>query len=154
MKGLWKSGKFMNGSYTVEAAAVVSLTVLVLGALIICSFYLHDRVVLQGAACEAAAVGSSFASDSERSAALAAAGKRITANRLLGSRNVSSSTSAGSGGVTASWEAIYPVPGFAMKYLTGNRIEISQSWSCKVSDPADTIRKIRGIGDLLTGGDS
>ena len=40
----------LKGSYTVEAAAVVSITFLVLASMLIGMFYLHDRAVFQGAA--------------------------------------------------------------------------------------------------------
>lgn len=144
---------YQKGSYTVEAAVIMSLTFFVLVSLIICTFYLHDRVVMQGAACEAAAAGSNFAAADDGSKAALAVKKQMTAGRLLGSRNLQGSTAAGSREATAAWNAVYPVPGFVMKYLTKNSLSIHQTWTCKIPDPSDTIRKIRGAGELLTGGD-
>lgn len=143
----------LRGSYTVEAAAVVCITVLVLAALIICTFYIHDRAVFQGAACEAAAAGSNFMTDAERKAAAAAVKKKITASRFLGSRNLSGSVATGQKEVRAIWTAAYPVPGFAARYLSGGRLDIQKAWTCRIFDPADAIRKIRGVGELLTGGE-
>jgi hypothetical protein len=147
-RGYWK------GSYTVEAAIIVSITVFVLGALIISSFYLHDRAVLQGAACEAAAVGSIFATEEERSEAAASVRESVTVSRLLGSRNLSGYATTGTSQSISSWSADYPIPGFAARYLMGNQLHISTSWTCKILDPADTIRKIRGVASLLNGGDN
>jgi hypothetical protein len=141
-----------KGSFTVEAALVVSVTIFVLAALIICAFFVHDRAVLQSAACEAAAAGSNFASAEDRSAAAASVKKRISAERLLGSRNLEGYAATGTKEATASWSASYPVPGFVMNYFADNQLPISVAWSCRIQDPADTIRKIRGAAELLTGG--
>lgn len=145
---------YLKGSYTVEAAVVVSLTFLVLASLMIGAFYLHDRVVLQGFVCEMAAAGSNFMTEAERKEAMGEVKKRLNANRFLGSRGLSGNAAAGKKEAAASWQAVYPVPGFAVKYISGNLIDIRQNWTCKIPDPADTIRKVRGIGDLLTGGES
>lgn len=142
------------GSFTVEAAIVVSITVFVLGAFLIGTFYVHDRSVLQSLACEAAAAGSIFCTDKERSAAAKEVEKTVTAGRLLGSRGLDGYTAVGNSESRAAWSAVYPVPGFAAGYLAGNQLPISTSWNCKIIDPADTIRKIRGASELLMGEDS
>lgn len=144
----------LKGSYTVEAAIVVSVTFLVLASLIIAVFYLHDRAVFQGIVCEAASAGSNFMTDEERKEAAGAVGKRVVSSRFLGSRDISGNAAAGEKEATASWRAVYSVPGFAIKFIAGNRLPIQRTWTCRIFDPADSIRKIRGIGTLLTGGDS
>lgn len=142
----------MNGSYTVEAAVVLSVVFLVMASLIISAFYLHDCSVCQSAACEAAAAGSNFFRQKDRSAAAAAVKNQFGKERLLGSRNLSGNTSAGKREVSAQWKAVYPVPGFAMKYFTGGRLEIQASWKCREINPADAIRKIKGAANVLAGG--
>lgn len=139
------------GSATVEAAVVMSVTVFVLGALIIAAFYVHDCSVLRSQACEAAVAGSIFFTEEERSVAAGKVEKLVTAGRLMGSRGLSGHAEAGSTQSTAAWQAVYPVPGFAAKYLVGNELHISASWTGKIADPADTIRKIRGASELLLG---
>lgn len=156
---VWK--KFWNrqrmqawkGSYTVEAAAVVSITVMVLAALILVSFYAHDRAVLQSFVCEIASVGSNYATESERTTGINAAKSQVSASRLLGSKNLSGSAQAGEDEVTASWSAAYPVPGFAVEYLAGGELSVSTSWTSEIADPTDMIRLIRGAEKLITGGD-
>ena len=143
----------LKGSYTVEAAAIVSITFLVLASMLLGMFYLHDRAVFQGAACEAAAAGSNFATEAERKKAAGEVAKRLKKGRFLGSRGITGGAETGSGKTTASWQAGYPVPGFAMKYLSGGRLGIDVSWSCGMTDAADMIRKIRGVGALLAGGE-
>lgn len=142
----------MKGSYTVEAAVVMSLVFFVLGALILASFYIHDRAVLQGFICEITAAGSNFATEKERQEAVTNVKKQITAKRFMGSRSLSGNASAGKKEVSASWSAVFPIPGFAMKYLNGNQLKIEKKWTGKVVDPAEIIRKVRGADKFITGG--
>ncbi|MCD7884420.1 MAG: hypothetical protein LUI87_12060 [Lachnospiraceae bacterium] len=143
-----------KGSYTVEAALVVSITFLVLASLVIGTFYLHDRVVFQSMVCEIASAGSACATESERKSAVSVLKGEVSASRFLGSRDISGSASVGENEVTASWSAGYPVPGFAMNYLAGNELPIEVSWTSKIVEPVDTIRLIRGAGELITEGDN
>ncbi|MCD7819837.1 MAG: hypothetical protein LUH07_12440 [Lachnospiraceae bacterium] len=145
--------KSWKGSYTVEAAAVVSITFLVLASLVIGAFYVHDRAVLQSLVCEIAAAGSCFSEEDDRSDAVAAVKEQITASRFLGSRELSGNVSSGAAEVSVEWSASYPVPGFAMNYLAEGELAVTASWSSQIVDPAGFVRLIRGAGELLTIGD-
>ena len=145
--------KYLKGSYTVEASIILSITFFVLAACIICTFYLHDRAVAQGASCEAAQTGSNFMKPEENRKAADAVKNKNTAERFMGSRNLTANVAIGEKEVTAVWQGTFPIPGFAAKYLFGNEQDIQKSWTCQKTDPADTIRKIRGLGALLTGGE-
>ena len=153
MKKHQKYQKYLKGSYTVEASIVVTMTMVVLAALILCTLYIHDRAVMQALVCEAASVGSSFATDKERKEAAQEVAGRLNEERFLGSRKLEGSAATGSREVTVLWNAEYPVPGFAASYLTEGKFDIRKKWTCKILNPADTIRKIKGAGELLTGGD-
>ena len=144
---------YLKGSYTVEASLVITIIMFVLAALIFCTFYIHDRATLQAMVCEAAAVGSSFATDEEREEAVQKVVGGIEAGRFLGSRNLNGNVAMGKKEITVLWNTEYPVPGFAAKYLAEGKLEARKSWTCKILDPADTIRIIKGAGELLTGGD-
>lgn len=143
----------LRGSYTVEGALVFSMTFFILAALLIVTFYVHDRAVIQAVTCEAASAGSNFLTAKERSATAAKVKKQLGQKRLLGSRNLSGNAAAGSKEVVASWKAVYPVPGMVMKYFSGSQLRIQTQWNGKILKPSDTIRKIRGAGALLGGGD-
>lgn len=136
-----------------EGALVFSMTFFVLAALLIAAFYVHDRAVIQAVTCEAASVGSNFITQEEGSSAASRVKKQMKAKRLLGSQGLSGNAAVGTKTVTASWKAAYPVPGMVMKYLAKNRLQIQTGWTSKILEPADIIRKIRGAGELLTGGD-
>lgn len=143
----------LQGSYTVEGALVFSITFFILAALLIVTFYVHDRAVIQAVTCEAASTATNFLTSKERSAAAAKAKKQLGQKRLLGSRNLSGNAAVGSKEVVAAWKASYPVPGMVMKYLSRNVLQIQTQWNGKITKPSDTIRKIRGAGALLSGGD-
>lgn len=150
-KGLkqMKERKGFCGSYTVEAAAVVSLTFLVLGALIIAVFFAHDRAVAQGMVCEAAVEGSNFMTSEERTEAAAKVRESISQERFLGSRSISASTGVGEKTSSASCNASFPVPGLFMKFLSGGSLDLHCTWSSEFLDPTDVIWKIRGAEMVL-----
>ena len=137
-----------QGSYTVEAAAVIPLVFLVLAALLICAFYVHDSGVFQSMACEAGAVGSNFITAKERQKAVKEMRAQAKSSRFLGSRGISAAVSAGERAVDAS----YPVPGIVMRYLNRNRLSIRKSWHTDIPDPAKTIWLVRGVKQLINGG--
>ncbi|MDO4322998.1 MAG: pilus assembly protein [Lachnospiraceae bacterium] len=145
--------KYLKGSYTVEAAVIFSTVFFVLAALIISMFYLHDRAVAQSAACEAAVAGSNFIKTEERKKAAETVKNLVGEERFLGSRNIGRSVAVGEKEVRAVWRGTYPIPGFTAKYLSGNEFTIYKTWNCEVLNPADAIRKLKGIGDLFIGGD-
>ena len=144
---------YLKGSYTVEASMIVTTTILVLASLILCTFYIHDRAAMQGIVCEAASAGSNFATAEERTQAAQAVLERLDAGRFLGSQNVSGNAASGKREVTVQGSAQYPVPGFAAEYFSEGSLDIRKSWTGRILDPADAIRKIKGAGELLTGGD-
>ncbi len=151
--------KTWRASYTVEAVVVVSVTVMVLGALILLTFYVHDRAVSQALVCEITAEGSNGATADKRESAVNQAKEQIRESRFLGSRDIESSASANKRKIKASFAANYPVPGFAVQYFSGGSLSIVNSWTYDVIDPAEAIRRIRAgkalvgtVKDLVTGG--
>lgn len=140
--------KNLKGSLTVEACFIVSLTVLVLTALIYCSFYVHDRAVLQGLVCEIAASGSNSLTAKDGQQAAERLKSNIRSSRFLGSRSLKGKAQVGNEKAEASFSGNFPVPGLAMKFFSGNRLALSASWSCEIQNPAADIRKIRGLADL------
>lgn len=144
--------KYLKGSYTLEAAVIFSVMFFILGTLIFCIFYIHDCAVAQSAACEAASVGTNFIKSDERKKAAEIVKDLVDGRRFMGSRNVKQRIAVGTKDVNAVWQGTYPMPGFSTGYLFGNKFSVRGAWSAKVLDPADMIRKIKGIGDVLTGG--
>lgn len=148
---LIREKKPLKASYTVEASFLMSITLFVLAALMICTFYLHDKAVMQAAVCEIASACSNMATEEEQNRTAFELKKSLTQKRLMGSRDLSSQVSTGRK-VSASWSGNYPVPGLAMDYFTNNSLPIRVSWSSEKTRPADMIRKVRGIRKLISGG--
>lgn len=143
--------KKLKASYTVEASFVISITFFVLAALLICTFYLHDKAVMQAAVCGLVSAGSNTVTEEEQRRVTSELKRSLTQRRMMGSRNLSGQINTGKR-ISASWSGSYPVPGLAMKYFTGNRLPIHVSWKSEKIQPADMIRKIRGIRRLVSGG--
>lgn len=140
---------WLKGSYTVEAAAVFSLVMFVMTAFLFCAFYMHDKGVMQGAVCEIAAAGSNFAKEKEKKEAVSEAKSYINADRFMGSKTIRKSAAVGKKETTASGSAVFPVPGFVMKYLTDNQLSIEKEWTSRSFDPAHTIRLVRGAEKIF-----
>ncbi len=138
----------LKGSYTVEAALVMSVTVFVLGALILLTFYLHDRAVAQSLVCEIATAGSTQENEKKCAEAAQKAAGGVSASRFLGSRALSKDVSAGEKKASARVGASFPVPGFAVQYFSGGELSIDASWESAVLSPSETIRLFRGLGEL------
>ena len=97
-----KEKRLLKASYTVEASFLMSITFFVLAAFLICTFYLHDRAVMQAAVCEIASAGSNAAFEEDQRQVTAGLKKSLTQKRLMGSRNLSGQISTGEK-VSASW---------------------------------------------------
>ena len=130
---------------------MVSITFFVLVSLLICTFYLHDKAVMQAAVCEIVSAGSNTATEGEQKKVTSELKKSLTKKRLMGSRNLSGEISTGKK-ISAKWSGTYPVPGAAMRFFSKNKLPVGVSWSSEKVRPADMIRKIRGIRKLISGG--
>ena len=113
-----------------EAAFVMSITLFVLAALLICMFYLHDRAVMQASVCGIVAAGSNTASEKEQRRVTSELKNSLTQKRLTGSRNLSSQVSTGKE-ISASWSGTYPVPGLAMEYFTNSSLPVHAALSLR-----------------------
>lgn len=138
-----------KGSFTVEAALLMTLIIPVLTALLYGSFYLHDCAVMQGAACELAAVGSTLRTKPDREALMEQKRKKLLQGRLLGTRDSSMTLAVSESEVKVSCSGNFYVPGLVGRLLGEDLGRIEKSWTRKLQDPAGTIRKVRGLRAML-----
>ena len=143
-----KSGR-MRASFTVEAALLMTLLLPVIVSIIYASFFLHDRALMQGAACELTAMGSTLAEETDREGRLTDLEKKLVTARLLGTEYVKSSFFAGKDRIFAEYQGTFRIPGLILSLFTGGSLEIKRSWSREVFHPADTIRMVRGLEYML-----
>lgn len=151
-KRMWK--KMWKGSFTVEAALLMTMIIPVLVSLIYAAFYLHDGAVLQGIACEISAMGSNLAQEKDREDRLNRAKDQLVSSRLLGTGNKKISFELGENKISAAYSGTFAVPGLVMKFFNGNTLKIEKSWSRELYHPAESIRKIRGwsyLADAVKG---
>ena len=141
----------MKASYTVEASFLMPLIFFVLAGLLICTFYLHDKAVMQAAVCEVVSAGSNAATEKEQKQVIAGLKEAFTRERLMGTKSLSRRENTGKK-VSAEWSGNYPVPGLAIKYFSSDSLPVRASWSSEKIQPADIIRKIRGVRKLIDGG--
>lgn len=141
-----------KASYTVEAAILMAIILTVMAALLFAAFYLHDRAVLQAGSCEIAVTGSNTVTTKEQQNVISELKKLITKDRLLGSRNITNQIDAEDTAVKVVWQGSFPIPGFTANYFWQGKLDIDVSWNSKKAQPANTIRKIRGVRKLINGG--
>jgi hypothetical protein len=123
-----------------------------MAALLFTAFYLHDRAVLQAGSCEIVVAGSNTVTTKEQQNVISELKKLITKDRLLGSKNVTKQIDAEDTAVKVAWQGSFPIPGFIANYFWQGKLDIDVSWSSKKAQPANTIRKIRGVRKLINGG--
>ena len=140
-----------KGSYTVEAAVILPLTVLILAAIILAAFYIHDRSTMHGIVCEIASSGSNSITQEQRTKRMEELRSRVKQQRFLGSRNLSVSASGGDTEIHAAIGGSYPIPGITARFFTKGTFSIQYSWKMKSAEPAKTIWQIRGVAGILGG---
>lgn len=133
------------GSFTVEAALLMSIMLPMLTALIYGTFYVHDNGVMQGIVCELAAMGSNLSQEKNRTAELEKRRKALAKSRFLDTRQVSVSVSADGDQAAASGSGEFYFPGLVRKLFQGSTKKISKSWERELLRPANKIRKVRGL---------
>lgn len=139
----------LQGSFTVEAALLMTILLPVLVSVIYLSFYIHDRAVLQGIGCEIGAMGSNLRQEKRAEAILKEKQRELSKNRLLGTRNMEKSLSVSEHQISVTFSGSYLFPGLIRKLIGGNRLGIRRSWSRELYHPAKLIRKIRGLNDMV-----
>ena len=137
-----------RGSFTVEASLLMTIIIPVLTALIYGSFYLHDSAVMQGAACELAAMAGNLDGDPDQEALLRDKKEELLRGRLLGTGQGSVSLTVTVSEVQVSCEGNFYIPGLVSRLLSQNLVPVEKSWSRKLYHPAETIRRIRGFKAL------
>lgn len=133
------------GSFTVEAALLMSLIIPVLAALIYGAFYVHDTAVLQGIVCELAVMGSNLAQEKNQEGELEKRKKELISSRFTGTGKVTVSVKSDVRKTAASGSGEFCFPGLVMKFFGGNIRKISVNWEKELIHPADKIRKVRGL---------
>lgn len=144
--------KRLHAGFTVEAALLMTLILPALLALIYLGLFLLDCGVLNGASQEAAAIADLSRWKSSGNAKLAKKASKL-AKRAGSSKKISSSVSCSSKKVKISFSSKLRLPGLLPKLFGKSSLSAAASASRSFPQPADLIRKIRGleyVSDMLS----
>ena len=136
--------KIKKGSFTIEAALLMPLVLMILIGVLYLDFFVHDRAYLTAAAYEAAVSGS-MEGDKKKGNIYEKAdiqGRMLGGIGLLGGKNLSMQTNAGKT-VKVTYRLEVPA-GFL-----GQKWKLEVSGKAKPLRPVGWIRKVKGTVDML-----
>ena len=143
--------KRLAGSYTIEAALIFPLIMTVIVFLIYCSFYLHDRAVMQSCAYQAALKGSmERRSDEDMAREAKRAADYNIEGLLLRTEGIETRVDVSGSSVTVSYSGYLMVPQniVFMKIAGFDEIKVEGSSSASKKDAIEFIRMCRGTKNL------
>lgn len=133
-----------KGSFTIEAACVMSLVLLVLMGTLYLTFFVHNRAWLTAAACEAALTGSmeGVQKDGQPEGAAKARSQELGNVGFFGTENLTDRVQSGKE-IKVTYTAD-TVCGFG-----GMRWKLAVDGSSKVIRPVEWIRKIKTASEVI-----
>lgn len=143
--------KGIKGSLTVEASMLMSIIIPVLMSIIYLGFYLHNDAILKSAAYETAVYASLFQDDEEKMKQIGEEQQKRVKQRLIGAKHFSSQIQAGKKQVSVSYEGQMMIPGFVMRILADNCLNISGSVKMPLQDPGAVIVRVNSLKKLIKG---
>ena len=134
-----------KGSFTIEAACVMSIVLLTVMGIIYLSFFVHNRAWLTAAACEASLSGSMEAvrQDGQSQAAAEIRGEELGNVGFFGAENLRCHVNAGKKNVSVTYEAD-TIAGFG-----GFKWTLKTEGSSKVIQPVKWIRRIKAAKEAI-----
>lgn len=136
--------KIRKGSFTIEAACVMSLVLLVLMGVLYLSFFVHNRAWLTVAACESALTGSmeGIRKDGQSQEAAAVRSRELGNVGFFGAENLTGQVKNGKEiKVTYTADTISGFGGFRWK--------LTAEGSSRVIRPVKWIRKVRAASEVI-----
>lgn len=134
--------KAYKGSFTIEAALLMTVIIPVLTAFLHLAVFLHDRAWIQNAAMEKAA-----------GIALQGYGEKGTVfNGMIGSEKMQKKISRTEKKVSVEIRGDFLVPGIAARFFTGGKLSLDVSINKPILDAKKEIQKYRNFEKLTEGG--
>ena len=125
----------LNGSFTVEAALLMTVLIPLLTALIYLGFYQHDKVWI---ATKTRTEAMEAALDQDRK-------NQTDWSGVLACGNVSGGVKRGKNKVTATGKATFRIPGFVARFFMGGQMEINSKAEVSVKNAKKQIQKYRNL---------
>ena len=137
----------LRGSYTVEAALLMTVILPLLFGIIYLGFYLHNGAMMQNAAYELAVLESLQGEEEEDFAEERK--QALTGQAFFGLKNVQAEVKKGKKHITASLEGTFYIPGLVMRFWCQNRLKLSADAKLAVCEPGKTIARIHMLKKLI-----
>lgn len=141
----------MKGSYTVEAALLMTIIIPLLTGILYLGFYLHNEAVMQNAAYELAVLGS-FQHGEEEKKMMEERKKSITGQGFLGLQDVQADADMGKKKISVKLYGTFRVPGLVMRFFCQNQMRICADAELTVTDPGRTVTRIHLLRKLIEEG--
>lgn len=141
MYGIILKGTECRGSFTIEAALLMTIIIPVLTGLIYLGIYEHDKAWLLNKAQTAAAELTAYEKDFNT----------IKWNGVIGGETVSGNVSRGKNKVQAEVRGSFPVPGLVMRFFAGGKLSLNYSAEKPVIMAKKEIQRLRNLERLKAG---
>lgn len=138
----------LRGSYTVEAALLMTVILPLLFGIIYLGFYLHNGAMMQNAAYELAVLESLQGEEMEERS-VEERKQVITGQAFLNLKNVRAEVIREKKSITASLEGTFYIPGLVMRFWCQNRLKLSADAKLAVCEPGKTIARIHMLKKLI-----
>ncbi|MCR5160778.1 MAG: hypothetical protein K6C06_03310 [Lachnospiraceae bacterium] len=140
-----EAARALKGEFTAEAALLMAVILPVLAALLLAGFYIHDRTMMQGAACEIAAMGSNLRLYDDKEGALQERKNTLASQGSLWTEGIKGNCRVSEEAAAAEYTGSFPVPGITAGLLLRGKASMQASWNRKLYRHTDMIRIVRGI---------
>lgn len=133
----------LKGSYTVEAALLMTLILPLLVGIIYLGYYLHDQAVMENGAWELTTLCMRQETGEERNGK-----EQEIRSRLLGTENVSIQVNKDNSYVTVLLRGSLPVPGLAMRFLCRNNLPLEAEVRRRYVDAGEIVIRTKLLKEL------
>ena len=118
----------VQGSFTIEAVLVMSVVIASLTALLICSFFIHDRAVLRSRVCEIAAAGGIQAYFSDSMPFSASEASKGAQHLMLRADSLQISSDSSENRISVQGTGEFSFPGYTADFLGEGTRKLDESW--------------------------
>lgn len=141
----------VKGSYTVEAALLMTVIVPLLVGIIYLGFYLHNGAMMQNSAYELAVL-ESLQCGEEGETLVADRKQSITSQAFPGLKDIQTEVNRGKKKVSVKLYGDFRVPGLVMRFFCNNQMRIFADAELTVMDPGKTITRMHLLKKLTEEG--
>lgn len=141
----------LKGSYTLEAALLMTIILPLLAGILYLGFYLHDQAAIQNAAYELAVLGSLAGGEKDMQARMERRKQEICQETYLGIRGVKARVQMGKKKICVEIQGTFQTPGLVLRFFGEKQIRVRGASELAVINPANTIIRLNRIRKGIEG---